>query len=341
MVMASRSCWELVMLRLLLGAFLILAFAEANTTTTAAATTTTTPTPTTILTTTTTTTTTANTTTTTTTTPTTTTITAKAAPPAPSDSNTANSTTITTNNNNNNNKNNTTTTTSTGSRAPAGSNSSNNNNNSNNNTNNNNTNNNTNNDNTNNTNNKNNSEAPAGSPDPDLVLQGEFQLTVPDCEAFIAEDGAKDAVASGLANATGLAFYHVEVDISCASRRLAARKTRTPTSRRLADLVTANYTITIPSGDAAAANSIGSVLATVIKPGFKDVLTGAIQAAMDSSGIAVTISVTRISGLLNGGASVKPPPGQGPKQLQMVVTLAGTLGLTGYRQAEALDALRG
>jgi hypothetical protein len=115
-------------------------------------------------------------------------------------------------------------------------------------------------------------------------------MNVPNCTAFIAQSGTKQALAQAIANVSQTDPSIVNVSPTCAgSRRLAA--TMLDDLRRLQlQAVVAAYSITVPATYNVSATAVQSALAK----NTPEMLTNAVQSAFQAAGLSVNVTVTSV-----------------------------------------------
>jgi hypothetical protein len=125
------------------------------------------------------------------------------------------------------------------------------------------------------------------------VMQGSFGMTVPDADAFVQDEVAKDAVAEGFAEAIKVQKTWVEVTAKIATEERIQRSA-TGNERLLAGTaVTIDYTLTIPDDESTAiANTVQARLESITVAELSTSVAAKVQAV---KGDSYTVSVTSIT----------------------------------------------
>jgi len=119
------------------------------------------------------------------------------------------------------------------------------------------------------------------------VIKGSFEVTVPNAKAFEEDIKAQKAVREGIAEVAGVPPSYIKLIVKLV-RRLKARG---PVSRRLAQDVSIDYTISVPADAAVKAGDVSKKLDISVHPTLITKMTKAIQTKVTAANVTTAGTV--------------------------------------------------
>jgi len=119
------------------------------------------------------------------------------------------------------------------------------------------------------------------------VLKGSFDMTVPNATAFKEDIKAQTAVKEGIAEVAGVPPSYIKLIVKMV-RRLKAHG---PVSRRLAQDVSIDYTISVPADAAVKAGDVSTKLDISVHPTLISKMTKAIQTKVTAANVTTAGTV--------------------------------------------------